>query len=162
MKRITQRCTYLTYPVFTAVAFFIIIAFAGANLGHAASADRAQKPPRTSKVDRTEAHIKDLQTKLKITPAQEDLWKKVTEVMRENAQTMDTLIQARMAKAKTMNTVEDLKSYSEITQAHADGLKKFIPVFEELYAGMSDVQKKEADTLFRYGGHHKKSKGRSK
>jgi hypothetical protein len=162
MKRITQRFTYWTYPVFTSVAFFIVIAFAGANLGHAASADQAQKSPRASKVDRTEARIKDIQTKLKITPAQEDLWKKVTEVMRDNAQTMDTLIQARMEKAKTMNTVEDLKSYSEITQAHADGLKKFIPVFEELYAGMSEEQKKEADTLFRYGGHHKKSKGRSK
>ena len=61
-------------------------------------------------------------------------------------------IQTRVEKAKTMNTVEDLKSYSEITQAHADGLKNFIPVFEALYAGMSDDQKKDADTLFRYGG----------
>ena len=61
--------------------------------------------------------------------------------------------QARFEKAKAMTAVEDLKSYSEIAQAHADGLKNFIPVFEALYASMSDDQKKDADTLFRYGGH---------
>ena len=163
MKRMAHQFTNPTALVISAVAFLITIAFALANPFPAVSADTAQKTPaKVSKVDRTEARIKDLQAKLKITPAQEELWNKVTQVMRENAQTMDTLIQARMEKAKTMNTVEDLKSYSEITQAHADGLKKFIPVFEALYASMSDDQKKDADTLFRYGGHHKKSKSRGK
>ena len=162
MKRIAYQFTNPTALVISAVAFFVTIAFAMANPFQAVSADPARKSPaKVSKVDRTEARIKDLQTKLKITPAQEDLWKKVTEVMRDNAKTMDTLIQARFEKAKTMNTVEDLKSYSEITQAHADGLKNFIPAFEALYASMSDEQKKDADTLFRYGGHHRKAKGKS-
>jgi periplasmic protein CpxP/Spy len=167
MKRFAQQFTNpVPHPAalaFSALAFFVTFALASVSPALAVSADPTQKAPaKVSKIDRTEAHIKDLQAKLKITPAQEELWNKVTQVMRENAQTMDTLIQARMEKAKTMNTVEDLKSYSEITQAHADGLKKFIPVFEALYANMSDDQKKDADTLFRYGGHHKKSKGRSK
>jgi hypothetical protein len=162
MKRIAHRFTNPTALVISAVAFFVTIAFAIANPSHVVSADPAQKPPaKVSKVDRTEARIKDLQAKLKITPAQEELWNKVTQVMRDNAKTMDTLIQARLEKAKTMTTVEDLKSYSEITQAHADGLKNFIPVFEALYASMSDDQKKEADTLFRYGSH-RKSKSKSK
>jgi protein CpxP len=155
MKRIAHQFTNPTALAISAVAFFITIAFAMTN--------PAQKTPaKVSKVDRTEARIKDLQAKLKITPAQEELWNKVTQVMRDNAKTMDTLMQARFEKAKTMNTVEDLKSYSEITQAHADGLKNFIPAFEALYASMSDEQKKEADTLFRYGGHHRKAKGKSK
>jgi len=162
MKRIAHQTTLPTSLVIAALAFFVTIFFASANPSQAVSADPPQKPQaKVSKVDRTEAHIKDLQTKLKITPAQEELWNKVTQVMRDNAKTMDTLIQARVEKAKTMNTVEDLKSYSEITQAHADGLKNFIPVFEALYAGMSDDQKKEADSLFRYGTH-RKAKGRSK
>jgi len=162
MKRIAYQTTLPTSLVIAALAFFVTIVFASANPSPAVSADPPQKPQaKVSKVDRTEAHIKDLQTKLKITPAQEELWNKVTQVMRDNAKTMDTLIQARVEKAKTMNTVEDLKSYSEITQAHADGLKNFIPVFEALYAGMSDDQKKEADSLFRYGTH-RKAKGRSK
>jgi exoribonuclease R len=163
MKRIAHQFTNPTALVISAVAFLVTIAFAMANPFQAVSADPAQKPPaKVSKVDRTEARIKDLQAKLKITPAQEELWKKVTEVMRDNAKTMEALHQTRIEKAKTMTTVEDLKSYSEITQAHADGLKNFIPVFEALYASMSDDQKKDADTLFRYGGHHGKAKGRSK
>jgi protein CpxP len=163
MKRIAHQFTNPTALAISAVAFFITIAFAMTNPSQAVSADPAQKTPaKVSKVDRTEARIKDLQAKLKITPAQEELWNKVTQVMRDNAKTMDTLMQARFEKAKTMNTVEDLKSYSEITQAHADGLKNFIPAFEALYASMSDEQKKEADTLFRYGGHQRKAKGKSK
>jgi hypothetical protein len=47
-----------------------------------------------------------------------------------------------------MTAIEDVKSYAAIAEAHADGLKKFAPVFEALYASMSDAQKKNADTLF--------------
>ena len=163
MKRIAHQFTNPTALVILAVAFFVTIAFAMANPSPAVSADPAQKhPAKVSKVDRTEARIKDLQAKLKITPAQEEQWNKVTQVMRDNAKTMDALMQARFEKAKAMTAVEDLKSYSEITQAHADGLKNFIPAFEALYASMSDDQKKDADTLFRYGGHHRKAKGKSK
>ncbi len=162
MKRIAHQFTNPTRTGY----------FGGGLLGHyrvrqrqsfpAASAEPAQKPPaKVSKVDRTEARIKDLQAKLKITPAQEELWKKVTQVMRDNAKTMDTLYQARVEKAKDLTAVEDLKSYSEIAQAHAEGLKNFIPAFEALYASMSDEQKKDADTLFRRG-IHRKGKGRSK
>jgi len=163
MKRIAHQFTNPTALVITALAFFVTFAFAMANPSQAVSADPAQKPQaKVSKVDRTEAYIKDLQVKLKITPAQEEPWNKVTQVMRDNAKTMEALYQARVGKAKAMNAVEDLKSYSEITQAHADGLKNFIPAFEALYTSMSDDQKKDADTLFRYGGHHRKAKGKSK
>ena len=92
MKRIAHQFTNPTALVISAVAFFVTIAFAMANPSQAVSADPAQKPPaKVSKVDRTEAHIKDLQAKLKITPAQEELWNKVTQVMRDNAKTMEAL-----------------------------------------------------------------------
>jgi len=104
---------------------------------------------RPSHADRVEARIKELHVKLHITPTQEDLWNNVTAMMRDNAQTLDALTQTRVAQAQTMTAVDDLKSYSAITAAHAEGLKKFIPVFETLYVSMSDAQKKNADTLFR-------------
>ena len=163
MKRITHQFTYPTSLVIAAVAFLVTIAFASVNLSLAASDDPGKKTStKVSKVDRTEARIKDLHARLKITPAQEDLWNKLTQVMRDNAKTMDALNQARFEKGKTMTAIEDLKSYSEIVQAHADELKNFIPVFEELYASMSDDQKKDADILFRHGEHksHKKSKSK--
>jgi len=113
--------------------------------------------------DRVELRIKDMHAKLKITPAQEELWTKVDQAMLDDAKTMDTLTQARVDHAKDMTAVDDLKSYGELADAHAEGIKKLIPLFAALYASMSDVQKKEADSLFRHIGHkrsHKKSNGK--
>lgn len=113
-----------------------------------AQAGTAPEKQKASKVDRTEARIKELHSKLKITEAQEEQWNKLAEVMRENAATMEPLVKARQEKGPTLNAVDDLKSYSKIADAHAEGLKKFIPVFEVLYASMSDDQKKNADKIF--------------
>jgi hypothetical protein len=108
---------------------------------------------KATRADRVEARITMLHAKLAITPAQEPAWQNVTQVMRDNEQTMEALTKARADKAKTLTAVDDLKSYAEINNAHAEGLKKFIPVFETLYGSMSDAQKAQADTLFR-GPHH--------
>ena len=115
----------------------------------------------TPKADRVEVRIKELHTALNITADQEGAWNDVAKVMRDNAQTMDSLITARK-NAKPMNAVEDFKSYGEITQAQAEGVQKFIPVFEALYNSMSDAQKKNADTVFSHHRDHKKSKSRGK
>jgi len=126
-----------------------------------APAATTQMPATASKastVDPVEARIKDLHARLKITPAQEDLWNNVTQVMRENAKTMDALRKARSEKAQTMTAVEDFKTYGEITEVHADGIKKFVPVFSALYDSMSDAQKKNADTIFRRGPAQKASR----
>lgn len=101
--------------------------------------------------DRVELRIKDMQAKLKITPTQEEQWAKVAQVMRDEAKTMDKLTQARVEHAKDITAIDDLKSYGEIAQAHADGIRKLTQAFSPLYDGMSDAQKKEADTLFRHG-----------
>ncbi len=108
----------------------------------------------TSRVDRVEDRITMLHATLNITPAQEELWTNVTQVMRDNARTMDALTKTRVDQAKTMNAVEDLKSYTEITKAHTEGLTKFLPAFEALYASMTDAQKAEANTMFR--GHQRR------
>jgi hypothetical protein len=102
--------------------------------------------------ERVEARIRNMHAALHITQKQEEQWAKVAQVMRENAKAMDALTQARFDHASTMTAVEDLKSYAEITDAHADGIKKFTPVFATLYDSMSDAQKKDADTMFRHGG----------
>jgi hypothetical protein len=103
--------------------------------------------------ERIEHRIEEMHEKLKITAEQEALWSKVDQAMREDAKTMDGLTQARADHAKDMTAIDDLKSYGEITTAHADGINRLIPVFSDLYATMSDAQKKSADTLFRHGEH---------
>jgi protein CpxP len=159
MKRIT--CQF-TYPTALAIAL-LLLAFAvstGPGSSYAASPEPGlANPDKASRSDRVEVRIKDLHTKLKITPEQEALWNNVTQVMREDARTMETLIKARSEKEATLNAVDDLKSYGEIAQAHADYLKKFIPVFEPFYASMSDAQKKNADALFH---HHGRTKSKAK
>jgi protein CpxP len=137
-----------------AVSILAFIVLACTTLSLAASKSA------TPKADRVEVRIKELHTALKITPEQEELWNNVAQVMRDNAKTMDTLSTAR-GNAKPMNAVESFKSYGEITEAQADGTKKFIPVFEALYNSMSDAQKKNADTVFAHRDH-KKPKAKAK
>ena len=74
--------------------------------------------------------------------------------MRDDAKAMDALIQARIDHSQDMNAIEDLESYSKITEARAEGAKKLIPVFSALYASMSAAQKHDADTMF----HHSDKK----
>jgi periplasmic protein CpxP/Spy len=143
-----------------AVALLACIVLASASPSRAASPEPGLATAgRASKADRVEARIKELHAKLGITPAQEELWNNVTQVMRDDAKTMEALIKVRSEHTNTMTAVDDLKSYGEIAQAHADGLKKFVPAFEPLYASMSDAQKKNADTLFH---HHGRTKSKAK
>ena len=107
---------------------------------------------KDTSAERVEARIKDMHAKLKITQAQEEQWAKVAKVMRDNEKVMEPLINSRMEKYKTMTAIDDLKSYGEITDAHADAIKRFTPIFATLYAGMSDAQKKDSDTMFRRVG----------
>ena len=138
------------------VAFLSTIFFANANPSFAASGKKKSSAvARTSAVEYTEAQIKQLQGALKITEAQKELWNNLTQVMRENAKDMDALTKDRAENTKTMNAVEHMKFHSQITEAHLDQLKKFIPPFEALYASMSDEQKKITDTIFRTGKYGK-------
>jgi hypothetical protein len=103
--------------------------------------------------ERAEVRIKDMHDKLKITAEQEEQWAKVDQAMLEDAKIMDKLTQSRADHAKDMTAIDDLKSYAEITDAHAAGIKRLTPLFTTLYESMSEAQKKEADTLFRHGDH---------
>ena len=103
--------------------------------------------------DRAELRSKEMHSKLKITSAQEELWAKVDQAMRDDAKTMDNLTQIRVDHAKDMTAIDDLKSYGELAEAHADGIKKLTPLFADLYASLTDEQKKDADTMFRNGYH---------
>jgi hypothetical protein len=156
MKRIAYPFTF-SMKLGVVMAVFLAIVFStGASLTFAASNEKSPgTKPKASAVDRIEDRIKNLQSALQITPAQEELWNNLTQVMRDNAKVMDDLTKARAENAKTMNAVEDLKSYAQITEAHSEGLKKYVPAFEALYASMSDDQKKNADILFRMGKHGK-------
>jgi hypothetical protein len=151
MKRTAYQVAFPVTLVFVMAAFFSTLILADASLSLAASGKK--HPPvaaRTSAVDHTEASIKQLQGALKIT-SQEALWNNMTQVMRENAKEMDALTKEMAENSKTMNAVERMKFHSQITEAHLNQQKKLLPVFEVLYASMSDEQKKRTDELFEKG-----------
>jgi len=158
MRRIACRFAVRAEIAVAAAVLLAFFVLASATPSLAASPEPGMaKAGKASKTERVEVRIKELHAKLKITPAQEGLWDNVTKTMRDNAITMEALIKARSEGAGTKNAVDDLKSYSAIAEAHADGLKKFIPAFEPLYASMSESQKKDADTLF-----HRQRRGKAK
>src|ERR1019366_6421378 len=103
-----QRKHALTHAaaraVVVAAAMVATVAFAATPVTAANSQDQA----------RVEARIKHMHARLKITAAEEEQWAKVAVVMRDNATKMDELNNARLANAKTMNAIDDLKTYGEI------------------------------------------------
>lgn len=142
MKLSDNQFSYASMRLVAAAALVASLAFAP---GVVLAADK------DGHAENAELRIKTMHAKLKITPAEEAQWTAVAQAMRDNAKAMDTLTQARVSHAKDMTAVDDLKSYGEITEAHADGIRKLTPVFAALYTSMSDEQKKDADTLFRRG-----------
>jgi periplasmic protein CpxP/Spy len=123
----------------------------------AAPSASATTHAKRSPVDRVEARIAQLHRELKITPEQQPQWDALAQVMRDNAQQMETALKARAQTVSTGTAVDDLHSYEVIADAHADGLKKFVPAFEALYNTMSDDQKKTTDAVFREHQRHGRS-----
>jgi protein CpxP len=80
-------------------------------------------------------------------------WNKVAETMRENATELDRAIDKRDASVANATAIDNLSSYGDIVQAHANGIKKLASAFSGLYSAMSDDQKKVADEVFSHRGH---------
>lgn len=155
MKKV-NRYTHFGAAVL-ATALFCVALFFGSpsTLKAADSGGAATGSKQAMSIDQRIAGFHD---KLKITPAQDEQWNKLAQVMRENGVAMQAANQTRKEKGK-MNAVDDLKSYSQVLDVQAEGMHKFIPAFEALYATMSDDQKKNADTVFT---HHLQKKMKKK
>lgn len=132
----------------------------------AQTSDQSAKPPASANATRSEMtksdakrdsaveqHIMDLHSKLKITPAEESQWNEVAETMRVNAKDLDQAIDKRDATIASATAVDNLNSYADIAQVHANGVKKLATAFSGLYSAMSVDQKKVADEVFSHRDH---------
>jgi type II secretory pathway pseudopilin PulG len=155
MERKTCEFAFPVKLVVVMVAFLSAVFLANATLSQAASDKKKSTEATKTAVDYTEIRIKQLNSALKITEAQEVLWHNLTQVMRENAKDMDALSKVRAEKTNTMNAVEHIKFHTQVTEAQLEQQKKFTPPFEALYASMSDVQKATIDSIFRTGKYGK-------
>jgi len=114
----------------------------------------AHKANPVSAAERVDQHIAELHKELRITPAQQAQWDQFAQVMRDNAKDMDDALQQRVSGFASMNAVENLQSYAQIAQQHAQDTQKLATAFQALYGDLSDAQKKNADTVFRAHGDH--------
>lgn len=104
--------------------------------------------PQRVQPGHVEARIAEMKTRLMITTAQEEKWNAFAQVMRDNADHERQLVEQRNQSVRTMTAVDDMKSYAEITEAHAQGMSKLTQAFQDLYQSMSPEQQKNADRVF--------------
>lgn len=117
-----------------------------------------QKAP----VNDVESRITTLRSQLKITPEQEAAWNDVAQAMRDNAKTMSDLHQQQDGAIDSATAPQMIDTYGKTMEAHAENIQKFSDVFQKLYDGMSDAQKKTADAVFRDRVEKAAAKQRSK
>jgi periplasmic protein CpxP/Spy len=120
-----------------------------ATPSRSANAPAQQDRTRQPAFDPIAERLKYLHDRLRITPAQEPLWADLAQVMRENAKAIESLAKQRLQPTPNRTAVETLSIYEKLGEVQMDGLKKFLSVFQALYNGLSDQQKKIADVLFR-------------
>ncbi len=112
-------------------------------------APKAEATKTGHREDRVERRIADLHSRLKITPAQEQQWDQFAQVMRDNARQMDKTYQERFERVQQMSAVDNMQSYAQIAESHAQDVQKLVPAFQALYDTMSAEQKHTADQVFR-------------
>lgn len=123
------------------------------------TAPAGQKPagqnmPRRLAPQAVEQHIDRLHAQLGITPAQQQQWDQFAQVMRDNAANMRQEVEQRGTQLASMNAAQDMQSYAQLAQQHAQDMQKLSAAFQAVYDSMSPEQKQNADAVFRGRATH--------
>ncbi|MBM9402303.1 Spy/CpxP family protein refolding chaperone [Gluconacetobacter azotocaptans] len=105
--------------------------------------------PHDQTPDQVETHITTLHQQLGITPTQEKPWGAFAQLMRDNAERFRDAIAQRRDRLASMSAADNMQSYADLVTQRAQDLQALNMTFRTLYNGFSDMQKKQADTLFR-------------
>jgi periplasmic protein CpxP/Spy len=98
--------------------------------------------------ERVERRIRELHAQLRIIPAEQQQWDQFANVMRENARDIDALFIQRAQQLDSMTALQNMQSYEQLAEAHAQHLQKLVAAFQNLYEAMPDQQKQVADQVF--------------
>jgi hypothetical protein len=99
-------------------------------------------------LDRVEGRLAFIKTELKITEAQASAWNQLADTIRTAAKNHNERMKAafsREEKAKTLP--ERLEVQEQFVSARLDEIKQIKGSLANLYALLSDTQKKEADDI---------------
>lgn len=157
----------LTLPALVSLA--LVAAPAWAQQAVPTTAPAAQKLPTTTPpgaqdhgqkhADAVEQRIADLHAQLKITDQQAKPWDAFAQTMRDNARKADQAFRERAQKLQTMSAADAMKSYADLTETHAENMKKLSSAFSDLYDALSTDQKQIADAMYRNPGGGPKGAG---
>ena len=94
-----------------------------------------------------EGRIAFLKVELKITDAQQPLWKAVVDVMRANATSRGGMLNGMAMMGSATTLPDNLAIREKMMAAHLEQLRRLKAAVEPLYAALTDEQKKTADDL---------------
>ncbi len=98
--------------------------------------------------ERIDGRLAFLKAELKITDAQTPAWNKLAEAIRKSVATRTERMRGKWSgddKAKTL--IERLDAHEQFMTARLDEIKQIKTALSELYQGLSESQKKEADEI---------------
>lgn len=97
-----------------------------------------------------EGRLAYIKTELKITEAQEPLWKSYAGAARDNAQAMSAHCTAMMGKngLDKLSLPDRLDQHEQFMAAQLDALRTMNKALKPLYAALTDTQKQAANQLF--------------
>lgn len=121
---------------------------AGLSAMQAQAEDTASAPATKPMMAQVEQRIATLRTELQITSTEEPQWQQFASVMRENAEKMEQDAAKRAENFRSLNAVENMKSYAEMAVEHGQNMQRLATAFETLYNVMPPEQKKVADEVF--------------
>ena len=99
-------------------------------------------------LDRIEGRLAFIKAELKITEAQMPQWNKLADAIRTSAKSMKDRMQAMMAGDKPAGTLlEHLERREQLMTARLEEIKQVKGALKDLYASLTEEQKKEADNL---------------
>jgi periplasmic protein CpxP/Spy len=114
-----------------------------------AQAPAGQKPGAAAPAGNPiETQLAEVKKRLSITAAQQSQFDQFASIVKQNAQSMDALMQMATAQGAQQNAVDGLRTAANFAQTEADNLKRLVPALEALYASLSEQQKRAADKLF--------------
>jgi protein CpxP len=162
----TSMASIVSAVVLTAAAGAISIDILPA-FGQGVPPAATQEQQRPLPGERIEARLAYLKTALKITPAQEQQWSAVADVLRRHARERDAEIQQRRAarQAQRQNqtpgqppqrqqqtAIERLQQQQQRLATASTRMNELVAAAQPLYASFNDDQKKIADEMLTRGG----------
>ena len=88
-----------------------------------------------------------IKAELAITDAQKSVWEAYSAALRKNLESMQGMRKTMMGTMQAASPVERLDRHITAMEARLQSLKEVKPALADLYAALSDDQKKKADGL---------------